>query len=61
MDFVHLHVHSHYSKGWGVATIEELCGKAQSYGMRGLALTDTNGLYGMIDFIHTAKNTAFSP
>jgi error-prone DNA polymerase len=61
MDFVHLHVHSHYSKGWGVATIEELCGKAQSYGMRGLALTDTNGLYGMIDFIHTAKKYGIQP
>ncbi|MBN1225533.1 MAG: PHP domain-containing protein, partial [Deltaproteobacteria bacterium] len=61
MDFVHLNVHSHYSKGWGIATVEELCGKAQDYGMRGLALTDTNGLYGMIDFINTAEKYNIQP
>jgi len=24
MNFIHLNVHSHYSKGWGVGTIEEI-------------------------------------
>ena len=61
MNFVHLNVHSHYSKGWGIATIEELCRKARGYEMKGLALTDTNGLYGLIDFINTAKKYRIHP
>ena len=32
MSFVHLNVHSHYSKGWGVGTIDELCRAARDLG-----------------------------
>ena len=59
--FVHLNVHSHYSKGWGVATLEELCRSARKQGMRRLALTDTNGLYGLIFFLQTAKEAGLEP
>jgi error-prone DNA polymerase len=61
MNFVHLNVHSHYSKGWGVATLEELCRSARKQGMRRLALTDTNNLYGLIFFLQTAKETGLEP
>ncbi len=59
--FVHLHVHSHYSKGWGTGTIEELCTAARHLGMKHLALTDTNGLYGAVFFIHTAREAGIVP
>ena len=59
--FVHLNVHSHYSKGWGVGTVEEICMAARSLGMRRLALTDTNGLYGLVFFVQTAREMGVDP
>ena len=59
--FVHLNVHSHYSKGWGMGSIEELCRSAKEHGMERLALTDTNGLYGLLYFIQTAKEMGIQP
>ena len=61
MQFVHLHTHSHFSKGWGVASIEDLCLSARELGMESLALTDTNGLYGLIFFLQTAMDTGIRP
>ncbi len=61
MNFVHLNVHSHYSRGWGLGTIEELCRSAKEQGMDRLALTDTNGLYGLIYFIQTAREVGIQP
>ncbi|MFW6115245.1 MAG: DNA polymerase III subunit alpha [Thermodesulfobacteriota bacterium] len=59
--FVHLNVHSHYSKGWGMGTPEELCQSAKKQGMDRLALTDTNGLYGLIFFLQAAKEAGIQP
>lgn len=59
--FVHLNVHSHYSKGWGMGTIEELCGSARDQGMDRIALTDTNGLYGLIFFLQAARDAGIQP
>ena len=61
MNFIHLNVHSHFSKGWGMGTLEELCLSAKEQGMDTLALTDTNGLYGLIFFLQTAKETGIRP
>jgi error-prone DNA polymerase len=61
MNFVHLNVHSHYSKGWGVGTIEEICRAAREMGIKRLALTDTNGLYGLVFFVQTAKDMDIEP
>ncbi|MFO7460096.1 MAG: PHP domain-containing protein, partial [Desulfatiglandales bacterium] len=60
-DFVHLNVHSHYSAGWGMGTVEDLCRSAKDQGMQRLALTDTNGLYGLIYFIEAAKENGLQP
>jgi len=59
--FVHLNVHSHYSKGWGIGTVEELCQAAKEHGMDRLALTDTNSLYGLVFFVQAAKETGIRP
>jgi error-prone DNA polymerase len=59
--FVHLHVHSNYSLCRGANTIEQLCVAAKKNGMTHLALTDTNGLYGLVWFIQTARENGIQP
>ena len=61
MTFVHLNVHSHYSKGWGIGTIEELCRAAGDMGLKKLALTDTNSLYGLVFFVEAAGDMGVEP
>ena len=61
MDFVHLNVHSHYSKGWGTGTIEELCKAAGRMGIKRMALTDINNLYGLIFFLQAAAENSIDP
>ncbi len=60
-DFIHLNVHSHYSRGWGIGTPEVLCRSAKNQGMHTLALTDTNGLYGLHPFLQAAKEEGVRP
>jgi len=59
MSFIHLNVHSDYSRGWGLGTIEELCGAARDLGMKRLALTDTNGLYGLVFFCQNGERDGY--
>ncbi len=47
---VHLHLHTHFSFGIGVSAPEVLAAAAQQRGHRALACTDTNGVYGVIEF-----------
>jgi len=61
MSFIHLNVHSSYSIGWGVSSIEELCRSALSMNMSSFALTDTNCLYGLIFFLETARDMGIRP
>jgi DNA-directed DNA polymerase III PolC len=48
--FTHLHVHSHFSFGLGVSSPEALAEAAARHQFRALACTDTNGVYGAVDF-----------
>jgi len=61
MNFIHLNVHSHYSKGWGIGPIEELCLSAKGMDMDTLALTDTNGIYGLMFFLEAARDAGIKP
>ncbi len=61
MGFVHLHVHSHYSLMRGVSSPGALCQAAKSKGLEVLALTDTNGLYGLIHFLEAATRCGIRP
>jgi error-prone DNA polymerase len=47
---VHLHLHTHFSFGIGVSSPEVLATAAADRGYRALACTDTNGVYGAIEF-----------
>jgi len=60
-DFTHLHVHSHYSLLDGLGKIEPLLARAKELGMNSLALTDHGAMYGVIDFIRTAREIGIKP
>ncbi|MCK5113365.1 MAG: DNA polymerase III subunit alpha [Phycisphaerae bacterium] len=60
-DFVHLHVHSHYSLLDGAASIGGLVKTAADLGMKSLALTDHGNLFGAVDFYNTAKRAGIKP
>ncbi|MDZ7373534.1 MAG: DNA polymerase III subunit alpha [candidate division KSB1 bacterium] len=59
--FVHLHVHSYFSLCRGVNAPEEICAAAARFGLPYLALTDTNGVYGLIRFLQAAKDHGLVP
>jgi error-prone DNA polymerase len=60
-DFVHLQVRSHYSLMRGAASLEALCGAAAGRGMRAIACTDVNGLYGVVRFREIALECGLRP
>lgn len=60
-DFVHLHVHSHYSLLDGVCRIEELVAAANEHELVALALTDAGNLFGAIEFYKKAKDKGIKP
>ena len=49
-DFVHLHVHTHYSILDGQSKVPHLVGKAIKDGMKGMAITDHGVMYGIKEF-----------
>ena len=59
--FVHLHVRSGFSFGFGVARPEELVEGAARMGMPSLALTDRDGLYGIPRLLEAANGAGILP
>ena len=49
-DFVHLHVHTHYSILDGQSKVSHLVDKAINNGMKGMAITDHGVMYGIKEF-----------
>ena len=49
-DFIHLHVHTHYSVLDGQSKIPRLVDKAVKDGMKGMAITDHGVMYGIKEF-----------
>jgi DNA polymerase-3 subunit alpha len=60
-DFVHLHVHSHYSILDGAASVESLVRKASKEGMSTMALTEHGNMFGAVDFYTTAMDSGIKP
>ncbi|HSR89270.1 MAG TPA: DNA polymerase III subunit alpha [Candidatus Udaeobacter sp.] len=60
-DFVHLHVHSHYSLLDGLSKIPDLVSKAKSLGYKALALTDHGNMYGAIEFYECCQKEGIKP
>lgn len=61
VDFIHLHVHSHYSLLNALPTTKELAARAKECEMPALALTDNGGLYGAIDFYKACTREDIKP
>ncbi|MBN2012732.1 DNA polymerase III subunit alpha [candidate division KSB1 bacterium] len=59
--FTHLHIHSYYSFCRGVNSLEALCQTAKTLGMHRLAVTDTNGVYGLFWFLEIAREAGITP
>src|SRR5512147_2380899 len=58
---VPLRVHSHWSLLEGVPSINELVAHAQTLGLPALALTDTNALYAVADFVRECRAAKIQP
>lgn len=60
-EFTHLQTRSHYSLMRGAAGLEALCVAARERGMRALALTDIDGIYGAVRFREIATAAGLRP
>jgi len=58
---IQLHTHSVYSPMRGLASLDWLLDKACAEGHKALALTDTNGLYGIPHFVELARERGIKP
>ncbi|MGH7561638.1 MAG: DNA polymerase III subunit alpha [Gemmatimonadales bacterium] len=59
--FTHLHCHSWYSLGEGPSSPDALIEAALRRGFRTLACTDTNGVYGAVEFQGAAESAGLRP
>jgi len=56
-----LHVHSYYSLMEGAVSVDDIIEKAKSFSLPAVALTDTNGMYGLIEFNKKAVGAKVKP
>lgn len=59
--FVFLENHSVYSLCEGTIFISDLVSYAKSHGFSYLSLCDTNGFYGIVNFLHAARKAGLKP
>ncbi|PWR25592.1 DNA polymerase III subunit alpha [Zavarzinia aquatilis] len=59
--FVHLRVHTAFSLSEGAIPVKKLVGLAQKAGMPAIAVTDTNNLFGALEFSDTAVKSGVQP
>src|SRR5262245_51760434 len=59
--FTHLHAHTHFSFGAGVTSPARLIDAALQRGFTTLACTDTNGVYGAVEFQQAAESRGVRP
>jgi len=59
--FAHLHAHSYFSFESGVSSPEALLDAAAQRGFKSLACTDTNGVYGAVEFQQAARARGIRP
>ena len=59
--FAELHCHSNFSFLDGASTPDELVDRAVALGLTGLAITDHQGLYGVVRFATAAAEAGIHP
>src|SRR5512137_2000424 len=60
-DFVHLHVHSHFSLLDGACHPGGLIARAAELGMPALALTDHGNVHGIVQFVKAGEEQGVKP
>jgi DNA polymerase-3 subunit alpha len=60
-DFVHLHVHTHYSLLDGACRISDLVKRAKALGMSSIAITDHGCMFGVVEFFNECKKEGIKP
>ena len=60
-NFTHLHVHSHFTLLGATPSLDELAARAAQDGLRQLALTDTNALFGAVAFARACRAAGIRP
>ena len=60
-DFVHLRVHSAYSLSEGAIRVKDLVKRCAEEGMPAAAITDTNNLFGALEFSLAARDAGVQP
>lgn len=60
-NFIHLRTHSAYSLAEGAIKMKDLVGLAQDNKMPAIALTDTNNMFGSLEFSNTASSGGVQP
>lgn len=60
-DFVHLHVHSHYSLLEALPKIEEILDHVKEQGGDTVAITDNGAMYGAVEFYQKASKAEVKP
>src|SRR5665811_613299 len=59
--YAELHCHTNFSFLDGASAPDELVGRAVELGLSGLAVTDHNGLYGVVRFSTAAREAGLRP
>jgi DNA polymerase III alpha subunit len=59
--FIHLRAHSSYSLSEGALPVKQLASLAYDLGMPALAITDTNNLFGALEFSETLAQKGIQP
>ncbi len=60
-NFTHLEVHSHYTLLGGTASVKEIVQRAAAERLSALALTDSNTLYGTVQFANLCQEANIKP
>jgi len=60
-NFTHLHVHSHFTLLGATPSLDELVARAAQDGLRQLALTDANALFGAVAFARVCRAAGIRP
>lgn len=60
-DFVHCHLHTHYSLLDGLSSPAELIEKAHSFGQPAISMTDHGNMHGAIEFYKKCKDIGIKP
>jgi len=61
MTYAELHCHSNFSFLDGASPVEDLVARGVEVGLSGLAITDHNGLYGVVRFASAAQDAGLRP